>query len=224
MAMTLDVGTRTPAPKAKTRSERKREIMEEFTRIPEQELVKWADVLYAVMNLAWTYVDTIWGLCRELRIDEVRKLTRAIRDLKREYDRFRQYSMCGLEKRETAYGELFEEKFMADFNRMYYGLSNEVSRTSLTEGHRMLVVAVQQALAVCDAVLLYARWVDTRIRDYGVWACDCVLVQGEFLKMYELLPQYAGDHYDADSQTRKLTARILYNRMREVTEQIEVEC
>ena len=75
------------------------------------------------------------------------------------------------------------------------------------------MIAVQQALTLMDAVKAYARWCDKKIASFGVWVCDCCMVQTEFLKLYPLIPLFAGDCYNPDSQARTLTAQIIVNKL-----------
>lgn len=169
------------------------------------------------MNLSWDYVDTICDVCISLRIQETKPLVRQIRTLKREYDHFRASSMrSDMERNETEHGLRFEEIFIDDFNRMTNGIELEVNKLGLTPDHRMLVVAVQQALTLMDAVKIYARWCDRQIASLGIWVCDCCMVQTEFMKLYDLVPQFAGDCYQPNIEARKLTAGILVNRLKKI--------
>lgn len=182
--------------------------------VPSEMLVEMSIKLFSLMNLTWGYVETVCDLCIQMRIYETKPLVRAIRNLKREYDRFRSNVLWDKEvKCETNRGEWLEDAFIADFDRLFNGLENETSRFDLKREHKTLVVAVQQCLTLIDAVKIYARWCDTRIKEYGVWVCDCCMVQKEFLALPPLIEQFAGDCYDKYSQTREMTAKILVNRL-----------
>lgn len=183
--------------------------------VPEDLLVEWSLKLFALMNLSWDYIDTICDVCISLRIQETKPLVRQIRTLKREYDHFRYFTMRpDMERNETEHGLRFEEMFIDDFTRLTNGIELEVNKLGLTLNHRMLVVAVQQALTLMDAVKIYARWCDSRIASFGVWVCDCCMVQTEFMKLYDLVPQFAGDCYQPNIEARRLTAGILVNRLK----------
>lgn len=182
--------------------------------VPGELLTDWSAKLLALMNLSWAYIDTICDLCIAMRLEPTKKLVRAIRTLRREYDRFR-WPLTGpkFESEEAQWAEDVENLFQADFAKLFYSLSTETSKLGLTEDHKALVIAVQQALTLMDAVKAYARWCDKKIASFGVWVCDCCMVQTEFLKLYPLIPLFAGDCYNPDSQARTLTAQIIVNKL-----------
>lgn len=186
--------------------------------VPEHLLTEWSFKLFALMNLAWDYVDTICDLCISMRLSPTKPLVRKVRELKREYDRFRwQVVDRRMEENETSHGLRFEECFKDDFKRLVNGLEVEVNKLDLTPSHKSLVIAVQQALTLMDAVKIYARWCDSQIASMGIWVCDCCMVQTEFMKLCLIMPEFAGDCYQPDITARKTTAAILVNRLKSVS-------
>lgn len=186
--------------------------------VPGEVLVTWGCRLYTLMNLAWDYVDTVCDLCINMRLTQTKRLVRAIRQTKRDYDRFRQSSVDGrMLAEETERGLDFEEWFSADFDKLFNGLSNDVGKLGLTKEHAQLVIAVQQALTIMDAVSIYARRCDSTLKSrYDFHTADRCLVQSDFLKLYGLVPQFAGDCYNPDLEARRLTANILANRLQTI--------
>ena len=183
--------------------------------VPSDLLVEWSFKLFALMNLTWDYVDTICDACISLRIEETKPLVREIRTLKREYDHFRAPATRPvMEHNETQHGLRMEQLFRDDLRKLMSGIKIEVNKLDLTPDHRLLVISVQQALTLMDAVKTYSRWCDKQIHSFGVWTCDCCMVQTSFLKLYDLVPQFAGDCYQSDIGARKLTAGILANRLK----------
>lgn len=182
--------------------------------VPDEVLVEMSVRLFALMNLTWDYVDTILDICISQRITETKPLVRVIRENRREYDRFRSCSMDAKhEKDETDLGTEIEEALSADFDRLFNGVEHEVNKLDLSEGHKTLVIATQQALTLMDAVKIYARRCDKTLESYDVWICDCCMVQTEFLKIYPLIPQFAGDCYQPNLNARKLSAGIIANKL-----------
>ena len=182
--------------------------------MPDEVLVDMSTRLFALMNLTWDYVDTILDLCINLRITETKPLVRIIRNLKREYDKFRWPSMCAShEKDEENLGLEIEEKLSVDFDRLFNGVEHEVNKLDLTKDHKALVIATQQTLTLMDAVKIFARRCDKKIASYDVWICDCCMVQTEFMKLYPLIPQFAGDCYQPNLSARKLSAGIIANKL-----------
>lgn len=169
------------------------------------------------MNLTWDYVDTICDLCIGMRLEPTKRLVRQIRGLKREYDHFRWCCIDrDMENSETDHGLRIEDSFRDDFGKLLNGIEIEVNKLDLIKSHKSLVIAVQQALTLMDAVKIYARWCDSQIASYDVWVCDCCMVQTEFLKLYPIIPEFAGDCYQPDIEARRLTAGILANRLRSI--------
>lgn len=182
--------------------------------IPQDLLTEWGTKLYLLMNLAWGYIDTVLDLSIQQRIADTKPLVRRIRDIRRRYDQFRHRSIDDRHDRmETRNAEVFEDIFSDDLDRLFHGLEMEAARHSLTPGHRSLLIATNQALTIMDAVKVYARMCDRQIRDRGVWTCDCCLLQSEFMELYPLIPQFAGDCYRPGIEARRLTANILANRI-----------
>lgn len=183
--------------------------------VPEELMVEWGVKLYTLMNLAWNYIDTILDIVCQRRICATKTLVRTIRRLRREYDIFRAKSVDSeFIRKEDGNSDRFEELLQGDFSRLFNGLEMEISHLGLSEEDRVLVIAIQQALTIMDAVKMYARWCDARIRDLGIWTCDCCMVQSEFLALYPLIPQFAGDALEK-SETRRITASILCNSITE---------
>lgn len=179
--------------------------------------MEWSFKLFALMNLAWDYIDTVCDVCITMRLEPTKALVRKIRECRKEYDRFRQRVMTSkMEENETDHGLRFEARFKDDFRKLSYGLEHEIGKLDLVADHRHLVLAVQQALTVMDAVKIYARWCDKQIASFDVWVCDCCMVQTEFLKLYSLVPMFAGDCYQPALSARKMTAGILSNRLIQV--------
>lgn len=185
--------------------------------IPGELLEAWGIKLFSLMNLTWDYIDTICDLCVAMRLQPTKPLVRLVRELKRNYDSFRSlYVHSGFQRKERRNGELIEENLSLDFKKLFYSLSNEVSKLGLADDHKSLVIAVQQALTLMDAVKVYARRCDREIAAMGVWVCDCCLVHTEFLKLYDIIPQFAGDCYQPDIEARRLTAGIIARRLAEM--------
>ena len=185
-------------------------------KVPDDLLVEWSFKLFALMNLTWDYIDTICDICIAQKIGPTKPLVRAVRSCKTEYDRFRWQVMSRkMEEDEAEHGLRFEERYGDDFRRLLFGIELEVNKHDLVPAHRTLVIAVQQALTLMDAVKVYARRCDSRIASFGAWVCDCCMVHTEFMKLYDIIPQFAGDCYDPCIEARKLTAGILANRLEE---------
>lgn len=188
-------------------------IKELFDFVPEEVIVDLSCKLYSLCNLTWGYVDTILDLCVSMRLSETKQLVRTVREVKRKYDKFRARVLDreNVEK-ETMRGEQIEDKLDLDFQKLFYSLYNDISKLKLTDDHRRLVIAVQQAMTLLDAVKIFSKHCDKVVESYThiPHMPDCML-EDYFKPLYYLVPQFAGDCYNPDVAGRKLTAGIIVN-------------
>lgn len=185
--------------------------------IPADVLVVWAAKLYTLTNLSWQYIDTILDIVVQMKIRELRPLVKAIREIRLEYDRFRARSIDAAQvNQESELAESFENWLAKDFNKLFYALDFEVCRMDIVKSQRPLVIATYQAVTLMEAVRAYARKRDRDILNiYGITVKDCCLIQNEYLRLYPLIPQFAGDCYVRGLPAVRTTANILANKMEE---------
>lgn len=163
--------------------------------------------------LAWDYTDTVLNLAAQMKIQETKALSRAVRQLKREYDQYRSGIIRDKDIRhEKRLSELFEDINSTAFSRLCQGLNTEIGHSlNLTPEYASLVCAVQMAMTVIDAMKLYAadcvRW----MRDQGIQ--NPGIMPPFFPRLAQLLPAYAGDCYDPKSESRRITAHILFKEV-----------
>lgn len=173
--------------------------------------------LYLLANLSWGYVDTVCSMCIEIRLDETKKLVREIRNLKREYDRFRAPTMGDMETRqEEEMGAWFEESFLNDFNTLYNQMEMESGRTLPDRQLKMFVVALHQALTLIEAVKKFALYGDERIKEHGAWTCRYCMLQKEYLLMHDVLKRFPSADNERFKPLRERSASILVNRLHQI--------
>lgn len=185
--------------------------------IPADVLVVWAAKLYTLTNLSWQYIDTILDIVVQMKIRQTRPLVKTVREIRLEYDRFRARSIDGAQvSHETDLAESFEEWLEKDLKKLFYALDFEVSKMDIVKSQRPLVIATYQAVTLMEAVRAYARKRDREISGtYGITVKDCCLIQNEYLRLYPLIPQFAGDCYTKDLPAVRTTANIIANKMEE---------
>lgn len=177
--------------------------------IPQRPLARMAAKLYFLGALAWDYADTVCNVAASLHIKETKPLSRAVRELNRDYDRFRNRFLNGNDlEAETRLAILFEDVCQKHFTKLNYGVASDKSVNGLSRDYEMLVKAVQMAMTVIDTMKLYAAECDDWIRKQGVTDRHSIL-SDHFLRLAILLPQFAGDCYNPNSEARKITAKIL---------------
>ena len=184
--------------------------------IPQRPLAAMAVKLYLLGALAWDYTDTVVDIAVQMRCDRTKPLCRAIRELRRRYDRFRQSSLDSSDiAREKELGELFEKLQRKHIDKLCYGLRNEISQYGLDADSVYLVQAVQMAMTVIGGMKLYAAECDEWIRKQGV-ADRHSMLSDYFIALETLLPEFAGDCYDRHSESRRITAAIICNGIRHI--------
>lgn len=183
--------------------------------IDTQLVTEWSVKLFLLMNLTWGYVDTICNLCAQMKIVETKPLIRQIKEQKRLYLQFRHTIIPDREEaNETERGEWFEDIFSADFDNLFNSIEMEAKRVSRDESQRLLTIATQQALTLIEAVKKYARYCDQRIKEHGVWVCDCCMVQTEFLNMIGVVRKFPTAKDERFEPLRAISANILTNRLK----------
>lgn len=184
--------------------------------LPEDERAARLVKLGMLSSLAWDYTNTVLDISSRMRIDALRAPSRAIRQIKREYDQSRSrvfYAESIL--KETELGQFFEEINADAFSKLCQGLKVETGHIrDLDDDNSMLVCAVQMAMTLIDAVKLYAADFDSWMESRGVRGKTTM--PSHLTRLAILLPQFAGDCYDARSESRRITAGVLFNEIRAI--------
>lgn len=183
--------------------------------IPEKDILRLSVKIFLVGALVWDYTDTVLQLAEQMRIGNgTQKISRAIKELKQDYDWMcRSHIDAEHIQQICDLSLLFERINGLNLTKLNYGLNKEIRRdTELDTDYVMLLDAVQTALTVLDALKLYATQRDAEIRKYYPHAPHSCLPD-HFRKLGQLLPLFVGDHYDPDSESRRITARILLNEI-----------
>lgn len=181
----------------------------------QRKLARMGVKLHLLGALAWDYADTCCDIAIGLRIQQTKGVSRAIRELKRDYDRFRSGFLSEESLAEEArLGLLFEDVCAAHFSRLNYGIVADKAVKGLDPEWMMLVKAVHMGMVVLDAMTLYAAECDGWIRRQGVRGHS--ILSDHFRRLAVLVPQFAGDRYTYRLEARRLTARILLKEINSI--------
>jgi hypothetical protein len=186
--------------------------------VPQMELYKMAVKQYFLGALAWDYADTVNDLAASMRLDGTKKISRAVNNLRREYNSVRSLDLDAKHRdKEWELAQLFESINKQHLSRLYTSLCNEIRRdhTKLTDEYVTLVASTYVALTVLDTVMLFARQCDRYIEIYYPEAPHSILPD-HFVQLAKLLPLFAGDIYNPNMQARTLTAKILLNEVNRI--------
>lgn len=182
--------------------------------VPQVELVYRTIKIYLVGALAWDYTETILDQVVQMRLQATKKLSRTIRELRRDYDSVRAQDLdAHYIRREWELAETFESLVSDKLRRLHHGIVNETRHNhNLNRDYELLVESVQTAMTVLDALILYAGESDAFIHRYYPEAPHSILPD-HFRVLAKLLPEFAGDCYDKNSPSRSITAKALLNEI-----------
>lgn len=173
--------------------------------------------IHILMKLAMDYVGTVMDLAVILRRPETKKLSRQMRaliaDQERYFSRFIDKDHNGFWERMSL---KFEESIGDHLDRLAMSLGNETARFGLERENRNLVIAVQQAMTLYDAISIAAERFDDELTAMGIPTTRHSIVEPIFERIMTLLPEFAGNCYRPRSEARQLTARIIARLVRNI--------
>lgn len=128
--------------------------------LDKETLFRFAYVPFVIAQLVWDYADTILNMAALLRISETRKLCRAVRELRREYDRIRAPHIdAAHEASEVSNMYVFEDG-VADITKQLL-LNLRINLRSeypeLEDDYMSYLIAVYQCDITLKSLLLYTR-------------------------------------------------------------------
>lgn len=179
-----------------------------ITDVPEDILITIRVRMYALGALVWDYVDTVLDMARSMRPQELRKLCRAVKELRADYDYMRSLNVDRNHLEQEMQWALDFETYVAPLTREFInGLKREQSDTygELDEDTNWLMTAEQQALCVLEALMHYAKGCDMALAKYGVDMRNKTILPKHFRKLAILLPEFGGDTL-VNSEARKKAA------------------
>ena len=158
-------------------------------------LFRVAYIPYVIFEVAWDYVDTTINLAILLRIQETKRLTRAMRELRRRFDQQRQpFIDRNDQEKEQDHMIEFEEKSNHVLTPIYKGL-----KTTIRKQHPALVgdwvdflCSVELASIIFSALFKYGIECDKLIESRCGRANHSILPD-EMFKIANLVKEFRGD-------------------------------
>lgn len=169
---------------------------------------------YVMGSLVWDYTETVLNLVSHN--DKTKKLSRSVRQLRREYDQGRAAVLKAADvENEARLAELFEQVYYPHFNRLCNGLKAEMGKDGPIEPESLsLVMAVQMVMTLLDVLDLLASECEKWVESFGVKYTG--MFTNHFRRLAILMPEFAGDLYRWDLPSRSMTAKILYNEITQI--------
>lgn len=183
--------------------------------LPESDVIARTAKLGIISALAWDYADTILDISAQMRIQQTKKLCRAVREIRGEHDAYVRKSIPHRGIAEIlSLAESFSDLCADHLNRLAYAVGADKTVAGLDREHMMLVKAVQMAMTANDAVRMFSDRFDRWLRAHGV--NGNTVYPKEFRRLCILLPQFAGDCYNPRLPARKITATVLVNELERI--------
>lgn len=170
------------------------DVAELFTR---EELFRLAYVPFVIGELVWDYADTLCIMAAERRIDEMKPVSRFIKEQRVEYDRIRfRYIDAYNRGREINNGYRFEEMTEDIMSQCMSNLAMNLRQSypDLPQSEIMFIQAVYQCKILGEALKRYlakqTKMIEDRIkRKVGG------IFPPQFFKLMKLVALYAGDKH-----------------------------
>lgn len=180
---------------------------------PVDELTYRIVKFYMLGALVWDYTDTVLDIVSQQRRQELKKLTRAVRQLKADYDSYHRAKLPrALIEREEDMSLKFEALCEKHLSKFYEGIGYESIITGLAAEERVKVKAVVAAHTVLISALNYAKECDAWLKENGL--PNYSILDSRFAKLSMLLPEFAGDSYPHGSKWIVHTAKAFLNELK----------
>lgn len=169
------------------------------------ELFRFAYVPFVIAELVWDYADTVIIMSQRLDNPACRRLSRAIRNARTEYDRLRhQYIDNEHREREIENGYVFEQATKRITSQMMTNVRIDINSEypDLNTDSRDLLLAVYQCHITSRALLRYLDRQSARVAKRVGHSIGKMLPPSYYV-MDKLIPEYIGDK-PASARFRKL--------------------
>jgi hypothetical protein len=182
-------------------------IQDAFDR---ETLFRVSYVPYIIFEVAWDYADSMMNLCASLRIHETKKLCRAIRELRKRFDSYRE-RFIDLDSRNKEFDHMiqFEEESKRLLSGIYKGIKTTIrkQRPGVVDDWLEMVACVYMCEIIFSALFRYARDCDKLIESRCGRANHSILPD-EMFQISRLIPEFRGDVNVAISLRPAYVAKI----------------
>lgn len=183
-----------------------RELHERLEKMfSREELFRFAYVPFVIAELVWDYADTVIIMSQQLGNTATRRLSRVIREARREYDSLR-YRFIDKDQRERELknGYVFEQATKRIMSQLVLNVRINISAEypNLDEDSRELLLAVYQCHITSRALLRYLDWQSAKVSKRIGHSIGKMLPPSYYV-MDKLIPEYIGDK-PASERFRKL--------------------
>lgn len=201
---------------AKPKAESPLDISKALTQ---EELYRVAYLPFVIAEVVWDYVDTILDLACVMRLQPTKRLCRAMRELRRDYDRSRSRFIDDKSREvETEHMIAFQDEFRAYFNKLWLAVKSNLRQRhgQLEENSEMLVCSVHMAMVCFKALRKFTYWADDLIESKCGRANHSIMPD-QIRRLGILLPEFAGNcQIDLDTPEMEMWRDTLYNHIHSI--------
>ena len=205
----------------KIQEEREREQEIKLSKVLDSDtLMRFAYVPFVIAALAWDYADTILNMARYLQLSSAKKLSRAIIELKRDYDRVRlSYTDTQHRQSEEDNMYVFEDAVNDVFNVYLANIGFDIKREypELEDDYVLYIKAIYQCHIVLQSIYKYVEIQTEKVENIVGHSVGDVLPK-ELRRLDTLVLAYVGDKPVSEAFERQQSsyAKTLANRMLEI--------
>ncbi len=201
----------TPDELKRLKHQRKQQVLE---KVPEETLWRMIATIAIISNWAWSWVETTLDLAKLMQLEETKQLSRKIRELQREKDRYRATIISSrYAQAEAQFVDDFQDAFGDHIDKLHCAVQNAINHDHPDGEYnfKMLLQAVYEAYTAIEVVRLFSDYCKQIMQEYGV--TGYTLVDPQISEVQRLLPQFCGDWWKGLPEPCKFTAKILHNEI-----------
>lgn len=181
--------------------------------LPDDWMITLTARMTALGSLLWDYTDTVLDITISQRRTATKPLCRAVRQLQRDYDQLRQrvHATSEIRKQEEEWGLDFEDFVKPHTDAFLQEVQAEDAEAfgNIAPDTRWLLLAVEQAVLISDALRHYTDGCDRALTRLGVDMEGKTVCPLPFRQLARLLPEFAGDLWRDKSPARAKAAEAL---------------
>lgn len=170
-------------------------IEEIKSKIDKETLFLFSFVPFVIAEIAWDYADSCINLAILLRIYETKRLSRRIRELRREYDWKRSRMDPGSRKIETENMLAFQEDYKEFFSHLHHNIQEQINATYPGQcfDMQLLISGAYSCAVVLRSVFKYVDIMQNKIAALlGITAVGSIIVS-ELRELEKIIIQFAGE-------------------------------
>lgn len=171
--------------------------------------------LFAIANLGWDYIDSIFRQCAILKLSPVKHLSRKIREVKKAYDHccttYRiNYGIHHLYQ----YAVNFEDAAYEVYKDLMKEVDAQVKPCQLVQDHHILVLAVVKSVVTLKATYRYASECLIQSDNKDISSDELYMVKKLAECLLMVIKEYAGNCYPSDIESLEdSAAKALHEKL-----------